>query len=236
MINGPVMIRAENARLTSWVYIDLPADTQLGAYIAQLQQLLAQQRFPAQVSVSIGGQYEYMQRVTERLEQLVPFTLLLIVVLLYLTFRQFSDVLLVLLTLPFALSGSLWLLYWLDYQLSVAVAVGLIALSGVAAEFAVVMLLYLKRAVDELKPENQQQLWQAIMQGAVQRVRPKAMTVLTIIVSLLPIMLGSGAGNEVMQRIAAPMLGGMIAAPLVSMLLMPVLYFLLLRRGLPEKG
>lgn len=233
VVNGPVMIRAENARLTSWVYIDLPAETQLGAYIAQLQQLLAEQRFPPQVSVSIGGQYEYMQRVTERLEQLVPFTVLLIVILLYLTFRQFSDVLLVLVTLPFALSGSLWLLYLLDYQLSVAVAVGLIALSGVAAEFAVVMLLYLKRAVDDIKPQNQQQLWQAIMQGAVQRVRPKAMTVLTIIVSLLPIMLGSGAGNEVMQRIAAPMLGGMIAAPLVSMLLMPVLYFLLLRRTLP---
>ncbi|MBU1309676.1 MAG: efflux RND transporter permease subunit, partial [Gammaproteobacteria bacterium] len=234
VVKGPVMIRAENARLTSWVYIDLPAQTQLGAYISQLQLLLAEQRFPPQVSVSIGGQYEYMQRVTERLQQLVPFTLLLIVILLYLTFRQFSDVLLVLLTLPFALSGSLWLLYLLDYQLSVAVAVGLIALSGVAAEFAVVMLLYLKRAVDDIKPENQQQLWQAIMQGAVQRVRPKAMTVLTIIVSLLPIMLGSGAGNEVMQRIAAPMLGGMIAAPLVSMLLMPVLYFLLLRRALPH--
>ncbi|MEH8018753.1 CusA/CzcA family heavy metal efflux RND transporter [Rheinheimera muenzenbergensis] len=234
VVKGPVMIRAENARLTSWVYIDLPAQTQLGAYISQLQLLLAEQRFPSQVSVSIGGQYEYMQRVTERLQQLVPFTLLLIVILLYLTFRQFSDVLLVLLTLPFALSGSLWLLYLLDYQLSVAVAVGLIALSGVAAEFAVVMLLYLKRAVDDIKPENQQQLWQAIMQGAVQRVRPKAMTVLTIIVSLLPIMLGSGAGNEVMQRIAAPMLGGMIAAPLVSMLLMPVLYFLLLRRALPQ--
>ena len=233
VVNGPVMIRAENARLTSWVYIDLPAETQLGAYITQLQQLLAEQRFPPQVSVSIGGQYEYMQRVTERLEQLVPFTVLLIVILLYLTFRQFSDVLLVLVTLPFALSGSLWLLYMLDYQLSVAVAVGLIALSGVAAEFAVVMLLYLKRAVDDIGPQNQQQLWQAIMQGAVQRVRPKAMTVLTIIVSLLPIMLGSGAGNEVMQRIAAPMLGGMIAAPLVSMLLMPVLYFLLLRRTLP---
>ena len=234
VVNGPVMIRAENARLTSWVYIDLPAETQLGAYIAQLQQLLANQRLPAQVSVSIGGQYEYMQRVSQRLEQLVPFTLLLIVVLLYLTFRRFSDVVLVLVTLPFALSGSLWLLYLLDYQLSVAVAVGLIALSGVAAEFAVVMLLYLKRAVDDIKPQNQQQLWQAIMQGAVQRVRPKAMTVLTIIVSLLPIMLGSGAGNEVMQRIAAPMLGGMIAAPLVSMLLMPVLYFLLLRRTLPQ--
>lgn len=235
VVNGPVMIRAENARLTSWVYIDLPAQTQLGSYIAQLQTLLASQRLPAQVSVSIGGQYEYMQRVSQRLEQLVPFTLLLIVVLLYLTFRRFSDVVLVLVTLPFALSGSLWLLYLLDYQLSVAVAVGLIALSGVAAEFAVVMLLYLKRAVDDIKPQNQQQLWQAIMQGAVQRVRPKAMTVLTIIVSLLPIMLGSGAGNEVMQRIAAPMLGGMIAAPLVSMLLMPVLYFLLLRRTLPEK-
>lgn len=233
VVNGPVMIRAENARLTSWVYIDLPAETQLGSYIAQLQSLLAQQRLPAQVSVSIGGQYEYMQRVSQRLEQLVPFTLLLIVVLLYLTFRRFSDVVLVLVTLPFALSGSLWLLYLLDYQLSVAVAVGLIALSGVAAEFAVVMLLYLKRAVEDIKPQNQQQLWQAIMQGAVQRVRPKAMTVLTIIVSLLPIMLGSGAGNEVMQRIAAPMLGGMIAAPLVSMLLMPVLYFLLLRRALP---
>lgn len=236
VVNGPVMLRAENARLTSWVYIDLPAETQLGAYIAQLQQLLAVQRFPPQVSVSIGGQYEYMQRVTQRLQQLVPFTVLLIVILLYLTFRRFSDVLLVLVTLPFALSGSLWLLYLLDYQLSVAVAVGLIALSGVAAEFAVVMLLYLKRAIDDIKPQNQQQLWQAIMQGAVQRVRPKAMTVLTIIVSLLPIMLGSGAGNEVMQRIAAPMLGGMIAAPLVSMLLMPVLYFLLLRRTLPANS
>ncbi|KUM53239.1 efflux RND transporter permease subunit [Rheinheimera sp. EpRS3] len=233
VVKGPVMIRAENARLTSWVYIDLPAETQLGEYISRLQQLLAEQRFAPQVSVSIGGQYEYLQRVTQRLQQLLPFTLLLIVLLLYLTFRRFSDVLLVLVTLPFALSGSLWLLYLLDYQLSVAVAVGLIALGGVAAEFAVVMLLYLKRAVEEVKPQNQQQLWQAIMQGAVQRVRPKAMTVLTIIVSLLPVMLGSGAGNEVMQRIAAPMLGGMLAAPLVSMLLMPVLYFLLLRRALP---
>ncbi|WP_240224343.1 efflux RND transporter permease subunit [Rheinheimera hassiensis] len=233
VVKGPVMIRAENARLTSWVYIDIPAETQLGNYITQLQQLLAEQRFAPQVSVSIGGQYEYLERVTQRLQQLLPFTLLLIVLLLYLTFRRFSDVLLVLVTLPFALSGSLWLLYLLDYQLSVAVAVGLIALGGVAAEFAVVMLLYLKRAVEEVKPQNQQQLWQAIMQGAVQRVRPKAMTVLTIIVSLLPVMLGSGAGNEVMQRIAAPMLGGMLAAPLVSMLLMPVLYFLLLRRVLP---
>ena len=232
---GPVMIRAENARLTSWVYIDLLADTQLGAYLEQLEQLLATQRYPAQVSVSIGGQYEYLERVQQRLQQLVPFTLLLIIVLLYLTFRRFSDVMLVLVSLPFALSGSLWLIYLLDYQLSVAVAVGLIALSGVAAEFAVVMLLYLKRAVEEVKPGDEQQLWQAIMQGAVQRVRPKAMTVLTIIVSLLPIMLGSGAGNEVMQRIAAPMLGGMIAAPLVSMLLMPVLYFLLLRRALAQK-
>ena len=196
---------------------------------------MAEQRFAPQVSVSIGGQYEYLERVTQRLQQLLPFTLLLIVLLLYLTFRRFSDVLLVLVTLPFALSGSLWLLYLLDYQLSVAVAVGLIALGGVAAEFAVVMLLYLKRAVEEVKPQNQQQLWQAIMQGAVQRVRPKAMTVLTIIVSLLPVMLGSGAGNEVMKRIAAPMLGGMLAAPLVSMLLTPVLYFLLLRSALPEK-
>ena len=232
---GPVMIRAENARLTSWVFIDLPSDTQLGAYLDKLEQLLAEQHYPAQVSVSIGGQYEYLERVQARLQQLVPFTLLIIVILLYLTFRSFADVSLVLISLPFAMSGSLWLLYLLDYQLSVAVAVGLIALSGVAAEFAVVMLLYLKRAVDELQPQNEQQLWQAIMQGAVQRVRPKAMTVLTIIVSLLPIMLGSGAGNEVMQRIAAPMLGGMIAAPLVSMLLMPVLYFLLLRRLLPQK-
>lgn len=228
--NGPVMIRAENARLTNWVFIDLLPDTELGRYLADLQQLLAAQQFPAQVTVTIGGQYEYLQRVSERLQHLVPVTVLLIVVLLYLTFRRFSDVLLVLVSLPFALSGSLWLLYLLNYQLSVAVAVGLIALSGVAAEFAVVMLLYLKRAVEELKPANREQLWQAIMHGAVQRVRPKAMTVLTIIVSLLPIMLGAGAGNEVMQRIAAPMLGGMVAAPLVSMLLMPVLYFLLLRR------
>lgn len=234
VVKGPVMIRAENARLTSWIFIDLPPETALGDYMTQLEQLLAQQQLPAQVNASIGGQYEYMTRVSAHLQQLIPLTLLLIVVLLYLTFRRFSDVVLVLVTLPFALTGSLWLLYLLNYQLSVAVAVGLIALSGVAAEFAVVMLLYLKRAVDELKPENRQQLWQAIMQGAVQRVRPKAMTVLTIIVSLLPIMLGSGSGNEVMQRIAAPMLGGMVAAPLVSMLLMPVLYFLLLRRSLPS--
>ena len=230
--NGPVMIRAENARLTSWVFIDLLAGTQLGDYLQQLENLLSKQQFPAQVSVSIGGQYEYLQRVTERLQHLIPFTLLLIVVLLYLTFGRMQDVLLVLISLPFALSGSLWLLYMLDYQLSVAVAVGLIALSGVAAEFAVVMLLYLKRAVEDAQPTTEQQLWQAIMQGAVQRVRPKAMTVLTIVVSLLPIMFGSGTGNEVMQRIAAPMLGGMVAAPLVSMLLMPVLYFLLLRRKL----
>lgn len=234
VVKGPVMIRAENARLTSWIFIDLPPETALGDYMTQLEQLLAQQQLPAQVNASIGGQYEYMTRVSAHLQQLIPLTLLLIVVLLYLTFRRFSDVVLVLVTLPFALTGSLWLLYLLNYQLSVAVAVGLIALSGVAAEFAVVMLLYLKRSVDELKPENRQQLWQAIMQGAVQRVRPKAMTVLTIIVSLLPIMLGSGSGNEVMQRIAAPMLGGMVAAPLVSMLLMPVLYFLLLRRSLPS--
>ncbi|CAM3784695.1 efflux RND transporter permease subunit [Rheinheimera salexigens] len=230
LINGPVMITAENARLTNWIYIDLTKETTIGEYLAQLEQLIDNSTFPAQISVSIGGQYEYMQRVQQRLQQLVPLTLLIIMMLLYLTFRNLSDVILVLFSLPFALSGSLWLLYLLDYQLSVAVAVGLIALSGVAAEFAVVMLLYLKRAITELKPTNEQQLWQAIMQGAVQRVRPKAMTVLTIIVSLLPIMLGSGAGNEVMQRIAAPMLGGMIAAPLISMLLLPVLYFLLHRR------
>ncbi|MGI5308396.1 efflux RND transporter permease subunit [Rheinheimera sp. WS51] len=233
--NGPVMITAENARLTNWIYIDLSKDTTIGDYLAQLETLLANSSFPNQINVSIGGQYEYMQRVQQRLQQLVPLTLLIIVMLLYLTFRNLKDVSLVLISLPFAASGSLWLLHLLDYQLSVAVAVGLIALSGVAAEFAVVMLLYLKRAIAELNPENEQQLWQAIMQGAVQRVRPKAMTVLTIIVSLLPIMLGSGAGNEVMQRIAAPMLGGMIAAPIISMLLLPVLYFLLHRRRYKTK-
>ncbi|MDX3773238.1 CusA/CzcA family heavy metal efflux RND transporter [Chromatiaceae bacterium AAb-1] len=229
---GPVMIRSENARLTGWIYIDLTGELQLGDYLPQLQQLLQQQQFPPQVNVSIGGQYEYMERAEQRLYQLVPLTLLLIVILLYFTFHNMTDVLLVLFSLPFALSGSLWLLWSLDYHLSVAAAVGMIALAGVAAEFAVVMLLYLKRAIAEQQPQNQQQLWQAIMYGAVQRVRPKAMTVLTIIVSLLPIMLGSGTGNEVMQRIAAPMLGGMIAAPLVSMLLMPVLYFLIHRRQL----
>ena len=235
LINGPVMISSENARLTNWIYVDLTRDTHLGDYLHQLEQLIANNTYPAQISVTIGGQYEYMQRAQQRLQQLVPVTMLIIMMLLYLTFKNLTDVILVLITLPLALSGSLWLLYLLDYQLSVAVAVGLIALSGVAAEFAVVMLLYLKRAIAELKPSNEQQLWQAIMQGAVQRVRPKAMTVLTIIVSLLPIMLGSGAGNEVMQRIAAPMLGGMIAAPLISMLLLPVLYFLLHRKQFTGK-
>lgn len=230
--SGPVMIRSENARLTSWIFIDLTSDTRLGDYLQQLQHLLQNTDYPPQVAVSIGGQYEYMERAQQRLTQLIPLTLLLIIILLYLTFKQFRDVALVLICLPFTLSGCLWFLWWLDYQLSVAVAVGMIALAGIAAEFAVVMLLYLKWAFNEQQPTTQKELWQTVIKGAVLRVRPKAMAVLTIIVSLLPVMLGSGTGNEVMQRIAAPLLGGMLVAPLVSMLVMPVLYYLFCQKQL----
>ena len=223
--SGPAVLKSENARLSSWVFIEPAAGVTVSEYIAAVNDELSQLEMPTGYNWSWTGQYQAMQQVEADLKEIIPLTLALILILLYLTFRSMSQALLVIATLPLALTGSLWLLYWLDYNLSLAVVVGMIALAGVAAEFGVVMLLYLNNAWKGVG-EKREQLESAIVEGAVLRVRPKAMTVATIVIGLLPIMLGSGIGNEVMQRIAAPMVGGMILAPLVSMLLIPAVFYL----------
>jgi Cu(I)/Ag(I) efflux system membrane protein CusA/SilA len=190
---------------------------------------------PPGYSISWSGQFEFLERATAKLKLVVPFTLLIIFVLLYLTFKRFDDALLIMSTLPFALIGGIWLLWLLNYNLSVAGAVGFIALAGVAAEFGVIMLLYLKQAWDEriaAGTTSADDLLDAIRDGAVLRVRPKAMTVAVILGGLFPIMWGTGTGSEVMQRIAAPMVGGMITAPLLSMFVIPAAYLLIRRSRL----
>ncbi|WNC68678.1 CusA/CzcA family heavy metal efflux RND transporter [Thalassotalea nanhaiensis] len=225
---GPAMLKSENGRNIAWVFVDLEPGTSIGDYISSAEQTLATKvDLPAKYAISFAGQYEYMQRVEAKMQLVVPITVLIIFILLYLTFSSMQQALLVMVTLPVALAGSLWFVYLLDYQMSVALAVGMIALAGVAAEFGVIMLIYLNQALATNTEKTRAFLLEKIEYGAVQRVRPKAMTVLTIIAGLLPIMLGSGSGNEVMQRIAAPMVGGMIVSPLVSMLVIPCAYFLL---------
>lgn len=226
VVDGPPVIKSENARINAWVYVTIN-DQDIGGYVEQARKLLQQElELPVGYTVDWVGQYQFLENAMERLTVIVPVTVLIILILLYFAFRNMVEALLVLLTLPFALVGSFWLLWLLDYNLSVAVAVGLIALAGVAAEFGVVMIIYLREAVKRRKPNNTAELIAAIIEGAALRVRPKVMTVAVIIIGLLPIMLGSGTGSEVMQRIAAPIVGGMITAPLVSMLLIPVLFYL----------
>ncbi|WP_258807390.1 efflux RND transporter permease subunit [Pseudidiomarina sp. CB1] len=232
--DGPAMIRSENARPTGWVFIDVDAGTPVGDVIAAAEPALADYDLPARYSLSWSGQYESMERVKAKLQQVVPATLAVILVLLYLTFRSFKQALLIMATLPLALTGSLWFIWWLGYNLSIAVGVGMIALAGVAAEFGVVMLLYLNNAWHARKERTQATLYDAIEEGAVLRVRPKAMTVITIVAGLLPIMLTQGTGSEVMQRIAAPMIGGMILAPLLSLFVLPAVYYLWHRRQLND--
>ncbi len=231
--DGPPMLRSENARLSGWVYVDV-RERDIASVVADLRQAVSDQ-VPLQpgVSLSYSGQFEYLERANERLKLVVPATLLIIFVLLNLTFGRFDEALLIMLTLPFALTGGVWFLYLMDYNLSVATGVGFIALAGVAAEFGVIMLLYLKNAWSERQQAGQcdeAALCEAIREGAVQRVRPKAMTVAVIVASLLPILLGAGTGSEVMSRIAAPMVGGMLSAPLLSLFVIPAAYRLM-RRG-----
>ena len=183
-----------------------------------------------------AGQYEYFQRARAKFLQIVPLTLALIVALLYLIFGSMREPMIILATLPLALVGGVWLVYLLGYSFSVAVAVGFIALAGVTAEFGVVMLVYLQQSVRQHRPANPEELRRAVLDGAVRRVRPKAMTVAVILAGLLPIMLGSGAGSEIMKRIAVPMVGGMLTAPVVSMFLVPLVYFLWMRRRLFGSG
>ncbi|MEE9303274.1 MAG: efflux RND transporter permease subunit [Thiotrichaceae bacterium] len=231
---GPPMIKTENARLNGWTFVDID-HPDLGSYVVSAQQALKEKlTLPPGYSVTWAGQYEYLLRVKEKLKLVVPVTLLIILVLLYLTFRDITAALIVMLSLPFALVGGFWYLWILGFNTSVAVTVGFIALAGVAAEFGVIMLIYLNNAADEHKQqgklESVSDLKVAIMEGAVMRVRPKAMTVAVIIAGLVPIMLGSGTGSDVMQRIAAPMIGGMITAPLLSLFVIPAIYLIWKKR------
>ena len=230
--DGPPMLRSENARLAGWVYVDIRG-RDLSAVVHDMQQAVAEAvKIPAGYSVSWSGQFEFLERAKAKLKIVVPATLMIIFVLLYLTFRRFDEALLIMATLPFAWLGGFWLLWLLGHNFSIATAVGFIALAGVAAEFGVIMLVYLKQAWESRLADgknSEHDLLAAIREGAVLRVRPKAMTVAVIVAGLLPIMAGSGTGSEVMQRIAAPMLGGMITAPLLSMFVVPAVYLLLRR-------
>ena len=237
--DGPAMLKSENARPSGWVYVDVRG-RDLAAVAKDLRLAVAAEvQLDAGISLAYSGQFEYMERANARLLLVVPATLLIIFVLLYLTFGRFDEALLIMATLPFALTGGVWFLYLLGYQQSIATGVGFIALAGVAAEFGVVMLLYLKHALQDRLAAgatiSTQLVDDAIREGAVLRVRPKAMTVAVILAGLLPIVWGSGSGSEVMSRIAAPMLGGMVTAPLLSLFIVPAVYALLRRpRGKPR--
>ncbi|KVV48382.1 cation transporter [Burkholderia territorii] len=232
--DGPPSIRSENARLSGFVYVDI-RNTDLQSAVKGMQRAVAEQVvLPPGYSITWSGQFEYLERAAAKLRTVIPVTLVVIFVLLFLTFNSAADALLLMSTVPFALVGGFWLIWMLGHAVSVATSVGFIALAGVAAEFGVVMLLYLKGALDRRlaggEPLTEALLLDAIREGAVLRVRPKAMTVAVVLAGLVPIMIGHGAGSEVMQRIAAPMVGGMVTAPLLSMFVIPAAWFLLQRR------
>ncbi len=236
VVDGPPLIKSGDGRLNGWVYITTDG-RDIGSWVAAAQAALHEQvELPPGYTLQWVGQYQYLQRAAGRLAWIVPFTLFIIFILLYLNFRTLSEALMVMLSVPLALVGGVWLLWVLGYHLSVAVAVGFIALAGVAAEFGVVMLVYLREATGRRRPATDAQLRSAVIEGAVQRVRPKAMTAAVVIAGLLPVMLGGGAGGEVMRRIAAPMVGGMVTAPLVSMLLLPALYYLWYRKHMHKEA
>ena len=233
---GPGMIRTENARLNGWVYIDIEG-RDLGSYVTAAQRVVSEQvDLPPGYSIAWSGQYEYMVRARQQLATVVPVTLGIIVLLLYLSFRRFSEVFIIMGTLPLALTGGFWLLYLLGYNLSVAVGVGFIALAGVTVEIGVIMLVYLNKALQRRAQQTSQPLTyadirQAVIDGALLRVRPVMMTVSAIVAGLLPIMLGGGTGSEVMRRIAAPMVGGMISATLLTLVVIPAVFLIWKQRG-----
>lgn len=231
---GPDMIRSENARLNGWVYIDI-AGRDLGSYVEEAKNAVnAQVKLPAGYSLSWSGQYEYLERAKERLSLVAPLTLGIIAFLLFLNFGRLGEVIIILATLPLALVGGIWLLYLLGYNLSVAVGIGFIALAGVAAETGVIMLVFLNQALEKQQQKAQQEqrtltkdnVYTAVVEGALLRLRPKIMTVTAIIGGLLPIMILSGTGSEVMRRIAAPMVGGMVSATILTLIAIPVIYLL----------
>jgi Cu(I)/Ag(I) efflux system membrane protein CusA/SilA len=234
LTRGATSIRTENGQLATYIYVDI-AGRDLGGYVADARDAVAASvKLPPGYSVGWSGQYEYLERAEARLKIVVPVTLLIIFLLLYLNFRRLTETLIVMLSLPFALVGGVWLMWWLGFNMSVAVAVGFIALAGVAAETGVVMLIYLDQAMAEVKAERARQgrsftrtdLYEAIMLGAVERVRPKMMTVVAIMAGLVPILWSTGAGSEVMQRIAVPMIGGMLSSTVLTLVVIPAIYAL----------
>ena len=236
---GAPMLKSENGRLVGYVFVDV-VDRDLGSVVADLQQRMAQEvELPPGYGLAWSGQYEYLERALERLKWVVPATLAIIFLLIYLVFRRFGEAAIIMLSLPLALVGGLWLIWLLGHAISIATLIGFIALAGVAAEFGIIMLLYLRHAWERLlaegEPETIATLDAAIREGAVLRVRPKAMTVAVILAALFPLFIGSGAGSEIMQRIAAPMIGGMVTAPLLSMLIIPAAYRLLRGRDLKRR-
>ena len=231
-VAGPMVVRTEGAMPTAWVYIDV-AGRDIGGYVADAQREVGRTvRMPPGYSLVWSGQYEYMQRAKERMKLVIPATLAIIFLLLYFNFRSVGETLMVMLSLPFALVGGVWFLWLLGYNWSVAVAIGFIALAGVAAETGVVMLIYLdhawkaRRSVAPNGIPTIRDLYEAVMEGAVERVRPKMMTVTAIMAGLLPILWGNGAGASVMKRIAAPMVGGMISSTVLTLLVIPAIYAL----------
>jgi len=241
--DGPAVIKSENARPNGWTFVDIEG-RDLGSYVAEAQQVVAAQvKLPAGYSIAWSGQYEYMVRAKERLSAVVPVTLGIIILLLYLNFRKFSEVALIMGTLPMALIGGFWLLYLLDYNMSVAVGVGFIALAGVSVEIGVIMLVYLNQALqahleaahEENRSVTLEEIRVAVKEGALLRVRPIMMTVATIIAGLLPIMIGSGTGSEVMRRIAAPMVGGMVSATILTLVVLPSVFLLMKQNSVKNK-
>jgi Cu(I)/Ag(I) efflux system membrane protein CusA/SilA len=244
LTRGATSIRTENGQLAVYIFVDI-RDRDLGGYVADAQRAVASQvQFPAGSYALWSGQFEYLERAKARLQVVVPVTLLIIFLLLFLNFRRLTETLIVMLSLPFALVGGIWLMWWLGFNLSVAVAVGFIALAGVAAETGVIMLIYLDHAMAEVQARRAAEgrtftradLREAIMLGAVERVRPKMMTVVAIMAGLLPILWSTGTGSEVMQRIAVPMIGGMISSTVLTLIVIPAIYALAKGVGLLRRA
>jgi Cu(I)/Ag(I) efflux system membrane protein CusA/SilA len=232
------MIKSENARPNAWVFVDLGDGVDVGSYVNRAKEVVRQEvDVPAGYSLAWSGQYEYMERANQRLQFLIPITLAIILLLLYLHFRRLSDTLILMGTLPFAAVGAVWLMAVLGFNWSIAVGVGLIAVAGLAAETGVVMQVYLNEAIDRYRREGRltavESLRSALEEGAVDRVRPKLMTVFTTIIGLLPIMFGTGTGSELMRRIAAPMVGGLISSTVLTLVVIPAAYVVYWRTRLP---
>jgi copper/silver efflux system protein len=227
-VAGPMVVRTEDAMPTAWVYVDV-AGRDIGSYVAEAQRMVEREvQLPTGYSLVWSGQYEYMQRAKERMKLVIPATLALIFLLLYFNFKSVGETVIVMLSLPFSVVGGLWFVWLLGYNWSVAVAIGFIALAGVAAETGVIMLIYLDHAWSARTADGRtptlRDLYEAVMEGAVERVRPKMMTVTAIMAGLLPILWGSGAGASVMKRIAAPMVGGMISSSILTLVVIPAIY------------